>query len=108
MKVLRLSFLFGLEILMHCALILGCGMAYAVDYIWPEDKNISAEGKDLLSKLLVADPAQRITIAGIQQHPWFQVRGMVAALRYIACICRRHVCMCSDVGWGRCLHAMTL
>lgn len=29
------------------------------------------EIKDLLSKMLVVNPAHRITLAGIMQHPWF-------------------------------------
>ena len=45
----------------------------AVDYVWPDDSDVSAECKDLVSKILVASPAQRISIASIQQHPWFQV-----------------------------------
>lgn len=33
--------------------------------------NISEGCRDLIQKLLVADPAQRLTIPGIFQHPWF-------------------------------------
>ncbi|KAJ6251475.1 protein kinase [Anaeramoeba flamelloides] len=32
---------------------------------------ISEEAKDLLSKMLEVNPNERITIEGIQQHPWF-------------------------------------
>lgn len=43
-----------------------------VDYVFPESTSISAECKDMIRRILVADPARRITIQGIQQHPWFQ------------------------------------
>lgn len=42
----------------------------AVDYNFPSSIPVSAECKDLLSKILVADPAKRYTIADIQRHPW--------------------------------------
>ncbi len=29
------------------------------------------EHADLLSRLLVADPAQRLSVASLQSHPWF-------------------------------------
>lgn len=32
---------------------------------------ISEACQDLLSRMLTADPAQRITVAGIMAHPWF-------------------------------------
>lgn len=31
---------------------------------------LSAEARDLLDKIFVVDPAKRITIAQIMQHPW--------------------------------------
>lgn len=43
-----------------------------VEYSLPPSANISPECRDLLSKLLVANPRNRITIEGIWQHPWFQ------------------------------------
>ncbi|CAL8464979.1 g4514 [Coccomyxa elongata] len=42
------------------------------DYEWPRDKPVSPELKDLMSKIFVADPAARISIAQIQKHPWFR------------------------------------
>ncbi|CAL5229102.1 g12364 [Coccomyxa viridis] len=42
------------------------------DYEWPSSKKVSKECKDLLSKILVADPKRRIAIAEIQKHPWYQ------------------------------------
>lgn len=42
-----------------------------VDYVFPAKVPVSDECKDLLSKILVADPNQRITIAQILRHPWY-------------------------------------
>ena len=42
-----------------------------VDYSFPTSIPVSAECKDLLSRILVADPAKRYTIEDIQQHPWW-------------------------------------
>ncbi|KAH9599970.1 Protein kinase domain [Trypanosoma melophagium] len=36
-------------------------------------RHFSAEARDLISKMLEIDPAKRITVAGIMQHPWFVV-----------------------------------
>lgn len=35
-------------------------------------KGISAEAKDLITKLVVVDPAKRLTIDEALQHPWIQ------------------------------------
>jgi len=32
---------------------------------------VSDEAQDLISKILVVDPASRITMEGIKNHPWF-------------------------------------
>lgn len=40
-----------------------------VDYVIPD--HLSADLKDLLSKMLVADPTKRISLEKIFQHPWF-------------------------------------
>ena len=42
----------------------------AVDYQFPPSIPVSRECKDLLSKILVADPSKRYTISDIQKHPW--------------------------------------
>jgi serine/threonine protein kinase len=31
---------------------------------------LSAEARDLLARMLTVDPAQRITLEGVLQHPW--------------------------------------
>lgn len=40
-------------------------------YAWPRNLPISPVVKDLVKRMLVPDAKQRITIAGVQQHPWF-------------------------------------
>ena len=42
----------------------------AVDFHFPSSIPVTAECKDLLTKILVADSAKRYTIADIQRHPW--------------------------------------
>ena len=46
----------------------------SVDYQLPYNKAVSAECKDLLQRILVADPTRRITMADIQRHPWYRPR----------------------------------
>ncbi|KAL4434192.1 hypothetical protein ABPG75_000633 [Micractinium tetrahymenae] len=41
-----------------------------VDYVIPESPAITPACRDLLQKILVADPAKRLNIAQIFQHPW--------------------------------------
>ncbi|VAI81469.1 unnamed protein product [Triticum turgidum subsp. durum] len=43
----------------------------SVEYSVPDDLHISAEWRDLISKIFVADPAARITVPEIRNHPWF-------------------------------------
>jgi len=33
-------------------------------------QTVSDEAKDFISKILLADPDKRITIEGMQNHPW--------------------------------------
>lgn len=40
------------------------------DYWFPSHRPASREVKELLGAILVVDPAKRLTIAQIQQHPW--------------------------------------
>lgn len=42
-----------------------------VDYHIPSHVRLSDDCKDLLKKVLVADPAKRLTIDGIYSHPWY-------------------------------------
>ena len=41
-----------------------------VDIKWPSQ--VSAEARDLISKLLVKDPAQRMSLKDVENHPWIQ------------------------------------
>eukprot|EP00803_Ostreobium_quekettii_P001376 evm.model.scf_910.3 EVM.evm.TU.scf_910.3 scf_910:44793-48662(+) len=42
------------------------------DYSVPSESTVSASCLDLLGKILTPDPAQRITVEGIINHPWYQ------------------------------------
>ncbi|KAL4422566.1 hypothetical protein ABPG75_008763 [Micractinium tetrahymenae] len=53
------------------------GRIARVEYTIPD--TMSAELQDLLGRMLVKDPSQRISIPGIMQHAWFQ-RSMPAGL----------------------------
>ena len=44
----------------------------AVDYELPTDKHVTEELRELLGRMLVADPNQRATIIEIERHPWFR------------------------------------
>ncbi|KAK9811017.1 hypothetical protein WJX73_006755 [Symbiochloris irregularis] len=43
-----------------------------VQYEFPAHKPISDECRDLLARIFVADPGQRITVREIHHHPWFR------------------------------------
>lgn len=43
----------------------------SVKYSFPVNLPLSAECHDLMSKIFVANPAKRISLSGIKQHPWF-------------------------------------
>ena len=49
-------------------------------YAWPRNLHISAECKDLMKRILVADARRRITIPELLQHPWF-LRNLPDELR---------------------------
>lgn len=42
-----------------------------VDYHIPKYPRVSSECKDLITRILVADPDKRLTIPQIQRHPWY-------------------------------------
>lgn len=50
-----------------------------VKYSFPPTSRISPECLDLISKIFLANPAQRMTIADIKRHPWF-LRNLPAEL----------------------------
>ena len=43
----------------------------SVKYSFPTSLHLSRECLDLISRIFVANPAQRISIAQIKQHAWF-------------------------------------
>jgi len=43
-----------------------------VDYEIPASKQVSGQLRDLLKRMLVADPNQRANLLEIEQHPWFR------------------------------------
>lgn len=47
------------------------GRIMSVQYSIPDYVHVSAECRQLLSRIFVANPAKRITIPEIKQHPWF-------------------------------------
>lgn len=47
----------------------------AVNYELPSHVAMSLDCRDLLARILVADPARRLTVPQILQHPWF-TRGL--------------------------------
>ncbi|EFJ28967.1 hypothetical protein SELMODRAFT_171183 [Selaginella moellendorffii] len=47
------------------------GRILNVQYSIPQSVDISPEAHDLLSRIFVGNPNQRINIAGIKNHPWF-------------------------------------
>lgn len=43
----------------------------AIKYSYPAGLKLSSEVKDLLAKIFVVDPTQRLNVPGIVAHPWF-------------------------------------
>lgn len=43
----------------------------SVQWAIPDDADITSECRDLLSRMLIPEPSQRITMEQIQHHPWF-------------------------------------
>jgi serine/threonine-protein kinase SRK2 len=50
-----------------------------VKYGFPPNLRISAECLDLIQRIFVASPQQRITIEDLKKHPWF-LRNLPAEL----------------------------
>ena len=59
-----------------------------VEYEFPPSVPISKECRDLLCRILVAEPSRRITIPEIQRHPWYRT---VRTGGPEAASCRLHV-----------------
>ena len=59
-----------------------------VDYRIPSQPRISIACRDFLSHLLVADPDERLSTAGIMEHPWF-CQGLPAGVKSLNDECLR-------------------
>lgn len=53
-----------------------------VDYFFPETPAVSESAKDLMCRVLVADPAKRLTLGQVQHHEWFQNELPPGSLEY--------------------------
>ena len=47
------------------------GLIQAGDYKFPKQPELSEQVKDLITRMLIVDPAKRITVAAALKHPWF-------------------------------------
>ena len=52
-------------------LLCGLQRIMGVKYSFPSNLQLSKDCVDLISKVFVGNPANRINIAGIRMHPWF-------------------------------------
>ncbi|KAL4452724.1 hypothetical protein ABPG75_008386 [Micractinium tetrahymenae] len=52
------------------------------DYAFPENKALSPGARDLISRILVPDPEQRLSLQHILAHPWFLEGLHPAALQF--------------------------
>ena len=66
-----------------------------VEYEFPANATISQDLKDLIRRILVANPNQRLSLRQIQEHPWFRHVGLAWSCRG-ACV--RWWCIGGDVG----------
>jgi len=58
------------------------GRIIRVDYFFPETPAVSDQAKDLMRRILVADPSKRLTLTEVQHHPWFQTDLPQGSLEY--------------------------
>lgn len=45
----------------------------SAEFAWPENVKVSEGARDLVSRMLDPDPAQRITTSGVLEHPWVRI-----------------------------------
>lgn len=41
------------------------------EYTLPHDVKLSSSCEDLIRQMFTIDPTQRVSVAGIKQHPWY-------------------------------------
>lgn len=70
----------------------------SVKYSFPANLHLSRECLDLIARIFVANPAQRIPIKQIKLHPWF-LKNLPDELK--VCSAALLVCVCagSVTGW---------
>ena len=59
-----------------------------VKYSFPSNLQLSKDCVDLISKVFVGNPANRINIAGIRMHPWF-LKNLPEELKVLHCTAMR-------------------
>ena len=64
-----------------------------VEYGFPPHIRTSNDCKDLMKRILVADPSKRISIPQIMQHPWSASPACLLAILTFACMLRACSCM---------------
>lgn len=72
-----------------CLLLLLC--MSCLQWAIPSNIEISPECRDLLTRMLVRDPDERITMAQIHKHPWFIANlPMEVSLLHYAIVTGQH------------------
>ncbi|CAD7699024.1 unnamed protein product [Ostreobium quekettii] len=51
-----------------------------VDVRWPQHPSVSSQARDLIQKLLTADPEKRLPLEEVMTHPWIQANASASAL----------------------------
>ena len=68
----KLELIVVLHVLRGCSLCCFLQRILQVEYEFPPHVKVSKECRDLLHKILVPDPAKRITVPDIQNHVWYK------------------------------------
>ncbi|GAB4816879.1 hypothetical protein N2152v2_003925 [Parachlorella kessleri] len=55
---------------LHCMLQASRGRILSIDYTFPSSLALSEPCRDLIAKMLVSDPLQRLSVQQVLQHPW--------------------------------------
>lgn len=76
-----------------------CRLATLLQWTIPGGIEISAECRDLLSRMLVRSPDDRITMQQIHGHPWFTANLPVEVRRVAACALPRACACCVCLPW---------
>ena len=66
-----LASLVGRPVVLTTVALFDAQRIMGVKYSFPANLRLSAECLDLIRQVFVANPAQRVTLKGLKQHPWF-------------------------------------